>query len=323
MERYIHYLVLSLIFLSLSYQSVAQSDCDCYERLIELSKYYYEIEDYERANQTIKKAQSIKPIVEPYDHFIYAKILLKLDQKEEALDQIVRSVKKGKELEMDFEPESVKEFVMANLDTNALFIAAIERAKIYFQLNLDLEYLRLLDDIKGGDQTFRKMYRLKKITVTDALFYEFDRFSLDRIKEAIDQYGMPGVEKHGFSGFYEHIFLVLLHASQYDEKMYKEVLSIAEEANNECLASRSIIAGLVDRRLDWYHKKPLSLGQNNFYKSGNFKPISDVETVDQRRFEYNLLRLNELAKKEKRTLPEKYKKIDYPENYFCGFEFVE
>ena len=95
-------------------------------------------------------------------------------------------------------------------------------------------------------------------------------------------------------------------------------------AQEKGLISKMRIALIQDRRDVWKHEKPQSLGLWNHWKDETtFSEIRDLHTVDDRRFEFNLLRLNEQAIIDERALPAKYTKSAYPSGYFCGFSFTE
>ena len=115
-----------------------------------------------------------------------------------------------------------------------------------------------------------------------------------------------------------------MHASMYSEQMQSDITELLYAAQEKGLISKMRIALIQDRRDVWKHEKPQRLGLWNHWKDKNtFSEIRDLSTVDDRRFEFNLLRLNEQAIVDERALPTKYNKSAYPSGYFCGFPFTE
>ena len=119
------------------------------------------------------------------------------------------------------------------------------------------------------------------------------------------------------------VYLVLLHASMYSEEMYQEILVILNKAIEEFSYTKSALAQFKDRREAWYHEQPQIYGRWNSYGAKEFREFRELKKIDSSRFDYNLLRLEEQAMIENRTLPVGYKKESYPEEYFCGYTFKE
>ncbi len=195
------------------------------------------------------------------------------------------------------------------------FLASAEKEGRNTVISLDFEYLKALHDIRGSDQTIRRL-----IKIPDETYAQLDSINFYRLKKIIEEKGFPDYQKHGFEDT-QVAFLVLLHATRYSEKMYDEVIEIMEMASKTDNIRRSQIAQMKDGRMNNFLKSKQILGTSNNYRAEEFKPIAQPEIVDSLRFEYNLLRLKEQADKENRKLPEGYHVFPYPENYFCGYEF--
>lgn len=180
---------------------------------------------------------------------------------------------------------------------------------------MDFEYLKALHDIRGSDQTIRRL-----IKVPEETFAQLDSINFYRLKKLIEEKGYPNYQTHGFEDT-QVTKLVLIHVARYSGKMYNEVMTILESGRENCNVSGSLIAQLIDDRRSITLKSKQLLGKVNNYRAEEFKPIAQPELVDSIRFEYNLLRLKEQAVREKRQLPSGYHLFSYPQDYFCGYEF--
>jgi len=183
--------------------------------------------------------------------------------------------------------------------------------------NLDIEYLKALHDIRGSDQTIRRLIKVPVETYT-----QLDSINFYRLKKLIDEKGYPSYQTHGFEDT-QVAYLMFIHASRYGEKMYNEIMDLMKEAKADCNMRGSQIAQIIDSRMGNILKSEQKLGTWNMYRAKEFKPIAQPELVDSLRFEYNLLRLKEQATQENRQLPTTYRLFPYPENYFCGYTFDE
>lgn len=105
---------------------------------------------------------------------------------------------------------------------------------------------------------------------------------------------------------------------------FQDILAILKQAQGECLDTKKNIALLIDRREVWKNEAPQIYGLwNSLKREGKYAPFRNLGEVDALRLEYNLLRLEEQSKVEKLELPEGYKTIPYPDNYFCGYDFKD
>ena len=190
--------------------------------------------------------------------------------------------------------------------------------KVY-QTNLNLDYRLAIEDITGSDQAIRSfMVRM----IPDSVFAHVDSINFYRLKDLIDVYGFPDQQQHGFAEV--ELFHFFLHASMYSEQMQSDIIELLYAAQEKGLVSKMRIALIQDRRDVWKYEKPQSLGLwNSWEDKTTFSEIRDLSTVDERRFEFNLLSLNEQAKIDGRALPDEYNQSTYPTGYFCGFPFTK
>ena len=289
------------------------SDCNCHDKLYNLSDYYESKGNIEKAIEIFKNSLKFKPKAKWQSNDYY-----RLGDLYAVLGDFKQSSKHFKNaLTMGHDEAYLTYQKFDKLKESPYWIkvqSELDRAKRKYQKNINLDYRLAVEDIRGSDQTIRRL-----IKVPDSTFYELDSINYNRIKELVDKYGFPEVEKHGFDGYFG-VYLVYIHASRYTEEMYQEILDVLNSANENFAFRKSIIAQFIDSRETFHHKRPQIYGRANYYKAKEFREIADIETIDSRRFNYNLLRLKEQAVIEKRTLPEGYIETEYPENYFCGYK---
>jgi len=313
--RYLLIFLLTIIFLP---ESIGQDslNCDCYDRLTNLSEYYEQKGDIEKAIEVYEKGMKFKKETKwiPYEYFKLGELHTLNGNFKSACKYLEEALKMGFDIEyLDYE-----KFDSLKKSPNwAEMVLTIDSLKRDYQKNINLEYRLALEDIRGSDQTIRRL-----IKVPDTIFHELDSINYLRVLDLINKYGYPDMETHGFDGT-QNVYLVLLHASMYSEDMYQEILGILNQAIENCSYDKSSLAQFIDRREVWYHKKEQIYGRWNSYRASEFKKIRDLKSIDIKRFDYNLLRLKEQALIEKRTLPNGYKEDSYPENYFCGYIFIE
>lgn len=310
-------ILIYLMLFCVSINLYSQSDCDCYERLVNLSSYFDAIGNYSKANKSLIQALSYKD-EKKWDKLDYRRIGLsfaktknynkteKYLSKAIATGYSINSIKKIKDLDL-FKQSKYWNQLISKSDS----------LKKNYQANLNLEYRLAIEDITGSDQAIRSF-----MEVPDSIFAFVDSVNFYRLQDLITQYGFPNQNQHGFSEV--EIFHFFLHASMYSEKMQEEVLNLLSEAQQGCLVSEKRIAIIQDRRDVWKNEKPQSLGMwNNWDDKTKYSEIKNIEIVDSLRFDLNLLRLIEQSKIDGRILPKDYQKSKYPSNYFCNYKFKE
>jgi len=288
--------------------------CDCSQRLQELSYYYSSQEEYEKSLNVYRKALDFSKVTKPYDYYHMATLLAGDGECILAREYLKTAILKGHDLTYIPYDKNLPNCLATNGKEWEEFL---ENAQVEHKnnvTNLDIEYLKALHDIRGSDQTIRRL-----IEVPEETYAKLDSINFYRLKELIDEKGFPDYQKHGFEG--SQIVIVLVHATRYGEKMYSEVMAILKSASDEGNIRSYAIAQMMDERMRDGPKGKQLLGTRNIYRAEKFEPIAQPEIVDSLRFEYNLLRLNEQAIQEKRKLPEGYRPFSYPKDYFCGYEF--
>lgn len=309
--------ILLMLIIPLKYL-VAQipDNCDCYDRLTNLSLYYEQNGEIKKAIEVFEKGMNFKEKTKwnPYEYFKLGELYAKDGNIIKSCRYLEEALMRGFDIEyLDYEEfDEIK-----NSQNWQSLVTGIDSLKREYQKEINLEYRLAIEDIRGSDQTIRRL-----IKVPDSTFQMLDSINYLRLKGLIDKYGYPNMKYHGFDGN-EGAYLVLLHASMYSEKMYQEILTILNQAIKEFGYKRSNLAQFIDRREVWYHKRKQIYGTWNSYGADEFEEIIDLEYVDKNRFKYNLLRLKEQAMIEKRSIPNGYVEKLYPENYFCGYTFKE
>ncbi len=308
------YVLILLLFSSLEIK--AQTNCDCYERLENLSDYYSSIGDYEKSLEVFEQALQYKEELD-WHNWDYRQLGVKniqagnYDRGEKALAKALSmgydlDYLKGNAVLEKFRESEYWKRILNNMDNY--------RKK--YQSNLNLEYRLRIEYLSGVDQSIRR--NLGKI-LSDSIVMEIDSMNWLAVKKMVAEYGYPSQKQDGFMGWKLSVFF--LHASMYSEEMNKEIIEILTGAQEECLCRKRAIAQLIDRRLDWKEGKPQLYGLwNKWEDKGKYSEIWEMGALDSRRFEYNLLNLEAQSKIDKRALPVNYKASEYPEDYFCGWK---
>ena len=302
-------------FLEVKGQESSSQSCDCYERLRELSTYYTSQGSHKKSLEVYRQALNFAKITKPYDYYYLATLMAANGECIMAKEYLSMAIVKGYDLTYIPYDRNLPTCLATTGEAWKQFLEKVKISNKNTALNLDFEYLKALYDIRGSDQTIRRLIKVPQET-----YALLDSINFDRLKKLIDEKGYPDYQKHGFEDP-QAAYLVLVHATRYDEKMYKEVMSILKTANEEGNIRGYQIAQMIDERTSNILKAEQILGTWNNYGAKEFKPIAQPQSVDSLRFEYNLLRLKEQAKLENRQLPQGYLPIPYPEDYFCGYEF--
>jgi hypothetical protein len=296
------------LFILILLNSIGQTNCDCYERLAKLASHKLYEKKTDSALFVYKRALKFLPeSARNYLHDVaLSQYYIRANKIDSSTVYLIKAIENG------YPPESAK----YNSIYNELFTSKYSNAinNSYYQTgkNFNWDFYTELYKIYGLDQAIRTESELTSFD-RNTMFTKVDSINYLRLKELLNLHGYPSQLTHGFSG--NKISPLLLHFTMYSEKMYEDIIAIVKKANEECLCSRSFIALMNDRRLDWYHKAEQTAGTWN--RSGEFTPIKDIYVVDSIRYAYNYLSLQDYANQTGRPLPEKYTPLAYPKGYFC------
>jgi len=309
--------LLSIIFLiSIPLTSFSQQkDCDCYERLRNLANYHFYQGQHEEGLSVMKKAISFgDKNTTRLDYIMLSLFYSKNDSLEQTYQSILKGVEKGlsiNDLNADFFSEVKEGLGKIYWDK---IINNYDKHRLIYLSSLNLEYRLSIEWLKGSDQRIRANDKTKEnLDFVDSL-------NFSELLELFNEYGFPTTSQHGFN--WRKIDAFMLHYSVNSSENLHQVLNILAEASSKCQCDKGFIPLISDRYNRWIDKSNQDYGVWNLWTDkGVFGTIDNVATVDNRRMKYNLLRLLEQSKLEKRSLPDGYKAIDYPENYFCGYQF--
>lgn len=293
-------------------------DCDCYERLLNLTEYYYAVGDLEKSVEALALAiEKNKKNTTASDYLIMIQLLNETNQ----LDSIERVFFGAIERGLSHEELISNEFasIQNKIGTKRwnYILSQFPKYHLNYKSNLDIDYFGAIQFIKGADQGIRQTSLWETINLV-----KYDSISFSKIADLIEQKGFPTMDKHGIDGgIIEALFM---HHSVYSYDRFLESKKILEQASEAGDFKKGFIAMLTDRYNIRTRTNPQVYGLwNLFTDRDKFTNLENVEDIDKRRFEYNLLRLKEQAKMENRKLPEGYKMLRYPAGYFCGFGFEE
>lgn len=91
-SRVVFSLFLSVFSLT---SSIAQSNCDCYQRLYELSDYYLKIGKAQKSLDAFQAALNYRPNYKPYDHYYLSKLYAANEECEKSKNQLRLALVKG------------------------------------------------------------------------------------------------------------------------------------------------------------------------------------------------------------------------------------
>jgi len=307
-----------LIFITIPLISFSQqTDCDCYERLRKLTEYHLELGNNQEALSAMEEAIRFgKNNTSRLDYITLSILHSKNNNLEETYQSILKGIEKGitmKDLNKEYFLK-VKER-LGNIYWEKI-MKKYEKHHLIYLSSLNLEYRLAIEWLKGSDQRIRANEK----TMESLEFVDSMNFS--ELVELIDEYGFPTTSEHGFD--WQKIDAFMLHYSLKSSLTLSEVLKILEEAASKCQCDKGFIPVITDRYKRRVDQSNQVYGVWNLWTDrGIFGTIENISTVDKRRMKYNLLRLSEQSKLEKRKLPDGYKPKDYPKNYFCGYQFSE
>lgn len=314
-----HTRLLSIIFfISIPLYSFSQqTDCDCYERLRNLAEYHINLGNNEEGLSAMKQAIKFgDKNTSRLDYIMLSLFYSKNDSLKQTYQSVLKGIEKGlsiKDLNKDFFSE-VKEG-LGDVYWEKI-ITEYDKHHLIYLSSLNLEYRLSIEWLKGSDQRIRANEK----TMENLKFV--DSLNFIKLVELFDEYGFPTMSQHGFN--WRKIDAFMIHYSVKSPKNLNEVLKILEDASSQCQCDKGLIPLISDR----YNRRVTQTNQvygvwNLWTEKGFFGEIESLSTVDNRRMKYNLLRLVEQSKLDKRELPSDYKPEDYPKDYFCGYQFKE
>lgn len=306
------FIVLSICFPVFSY---SQTNCDCYERLSKLAELYSSADKNDSALITFERALKFLPdSAWSYNQDIFlATYLTRVGRLDSAQKHLIRAVKYG----------YTKDHIKSDREFTSLVDSDYwNEINITYRTtdsNFNWTYLKEIHQIHGSDQNIRRSKSIYRKNENGPPYYFVDSSNLYRVLFLVQEYGFPAEKTHGFNG--NSFNMVLLHAAMYSEDMYRRIIRLILNAHDKGLSDKSFIPLLHDRRLMWVKKEKQKYGSWN--SDDKFSPIENVKIVDSLRYNYNLLSLQDFAKKMKLPLPEGYEPQGYPKNYFCTKELTE
>jgi hypothetical protein len=308
-------LLFIFIFFIAGFAAFAQNNCDCYERLMNLSRCQVGASQFKAAQLSAKQASSFRPEdeLDRSDCMLQAYVHAMNDSADLTLKYLKLAIERGLDIkELTDEDSGFK--IYQNLLKGKKWddlIAEYPALHNRYKAKLDLGYYSIVVRILGADQRVRQIFDQFRPEDIEAL----DSLNFLNLTEAIELEGYPSVKKHGFSG--NRIEAVFMH-----QLKNKKVIDLLHKANAQCLCNKSFIALISDRGRLRTGMDSQQFGVWNLYNdAGKFTKIERLNGLDLKRFEYNLVTLEDQAKSERRALPEGYVADKYPENYFCGHKF--
>lgn len=321
MKRYI---VSTLFLFTLSTVSIAQSRCDCYERLFNLGKYYDNHEHFEQALGAFKDALNfMEPSQE--SHEIYQYIAWDYN---ELKNYDSGAVYAAKAIALGIRASNFKE------KTPELYARIPAPAKKEWPEGVDVDWM-LYNKVQGihkTDQLMRNSYdtyfdaqwlpdslHQYKKPVEHALAALLDSVSYLHTMAVLEIYkGIPTFKKVGFP--YALNNYVIIHVVRYPV-MGKHLLDKLKQLNSNCepISKRDILFFEDVRKTSLEYDYATQKAGKSFaglYGYDRYNNIEDLKKVDSIRFAHNLYRLQEdvIAPD---TLPKGYVPAPYPKNYFC------
>lgn len=306
MRRISRCLLLALLFAFLPSLLFAQSKADLYERLQHLFEYQYSQGQITGAYQTAEKAFLYKERKDwnSDDFLVYAELCAFKKEDDQLANALQDAVRYGNSVD-DVKNDSIfSPFLTASL------LADLAKAEGEYKLSINKTYANELHIIDSMDQAIRSDSAMKT-WATPAVFRATDSTNFYKFLHLAAKYGLPDKRRNGI----DYPYLVLLmHASVTSDTMYAQVLSFLESMHEGDYVFKSRQALIIDRHRNWVEHTDQRFGY--WSASRSVPKISDLSEVDSWRFKYNLTTLADQCKMNKQPLPEAYKPMPYPENYF-------
>jgi hypothetical protein len=299
---------LHTFLLFISANCLAQSSCDCFDRLYLLansdSTRYVEI--MRDALSFLQPEQKSDYYWEIGDHFYQRKMY------DSSVVYYTKAIEGGYSLE-NVRTSAWETYI--RMDTTRMKKIALQ----YWE-KADMELYDKFVSQSAIDQFIRNEEYFPynehdscKQQFTSGLYKKVDHSTYEFLKWIFDTYGDPTFAQLGF--FPSDITGMMLHVTAYENEDADSLFHELETLNNACnFVQKSKILFMKERQLYYNHRYSycglIGSGQRYLY-------IKDPAKTDSIRFQYNLLRLSDEAKLWNGTLPAGYQPSAYPKNYFC------
>jgi len=298
----------------------SQTNCDCFERLSNLSDFYYRTNKAQLALSTYSRA--LKFLADnswsPQYDLTLAKYNIANSNLESAQLQLESAIMHGLDKEIFYfdstdDQTTIELYFVIDSSKVHLNWNKILKTKRNLPENFNWEYYSELNQIMGIDQSIRNPKILgKAIKNPDSTYRSIDSLNFTRLVKLTKEFAFPSLFS---TGFHENGLPVVYHASLYSDELYNQVLDYLDSADSKCYLPRYSSAQIIDRRRSWLNDQPQLFGTWNL--PGTLGEIEDIESVDKRRFDFNLLSLGDWLETQNLENPKAYKEMDYPVNYFC------
>jgi len=297
-----------VVIMVVAVNGIAQTKCDCYERLTMLSNLQYTQNKYDESYKSLLKALSYRDTVNwnTDDYHLLADFDTHYGNFKEAQKHIRSFVSQGGKV------ESLKYDTSFNRYMDVGFIKELKDIELNNKLKINLDYLIALQQIHGIDQAIRNDYFINDSTLKK-VFHHIDSANFYELKTLIEKYGFPNFHDHGFTD--DAAWTILLHASVTSDTLYHQVLIVLEKAQEKGLVKKSRIALIIDRHRTWVENKKELFGE---WMPQYDPPIDDILKIDVLRFQYNLLTFGDKCRWNHFKIPTAYKEASYPTHYFCN-----
>ena len=295
----------------------AQSGCDCFDRLYNLSYHFLKLGNKNLAVEAFKDAMSfIKDSGKIGGYYSeLGDIYLSFNDTSSAIENFSKGIKMGSLENLDYVKQNNPD-IFKKMDTNKLKKYDLEyKKKIDFNLYNKYISAYTLDQSVRDGTIFPEFVTgisdsLKDIFINIAC-NRVDSINYSFLMDVLHQYGIPWYNKVNF-GF--NYVLFALHITAEDDEHSRLLLQYLRDLNNSCdYILKSQILFFMERQKFFHNQKTRAglLGRKNKYIA-----IEDIHKADSIRFSYNQIRIKEEASP-RDSIPKEYKPIPYPKNYFC------
>lgn len=321
------YLFVLFIFFSLTVKS--QTQCDCFDRLYNLSMNYSIMGDWHKAAETLKDGISFLNTEQRSGEFYYllGEAYSHDNKADSAAIYFTLAIKLGYPLNWvkDGYPDIVQK-----IDPNKLELYAFDlRKKIDFDLYDRFVQALALDQATRNGTLYpeNEIYdgTPEKKAFIDTLTERVDSITSEFVNSILDKYGYPSADELGF--YPSGIMGLILHITASDNEMSRKLFIKLSKLNEQCnFPQKSTILFLKDRQKYYKERKDCCglIGSTERYQS-----IENINEADSIRFLYNQIRLKEEVSgndstsiKNRQQLDARgYKPTPYPKNYFCNEKY--
>ena len=302
-------------------QSFAQSNCDCFDRLINLSNYYDAIGNDSMSISATRDAFSfLGPDLRPQFFDLLGGAYAYYKQFDSATKYYTIAVMQGG-YDINIVKEKYPE-VYQKMDTNKIKkVLTKTKEKIDLDLYSKFATTFAIDQSIRGGAVFPESYWQGKNTplcltnLIDSVSHNVDSVSFEFVKWVLDTYKFPDYNKLGFMP--EGFVAMILHVTAYqNEKWDKYIYDKLTELHTSCnYVYKSQILFLKEREKLFNNLKTQVGGIGGKDRYANILYVNKADSI---RLEYNMLRIKDEAKGfPGNTIPDGYKPIAYPKNFFC------